>query len=112
MRLHFSISCCDYRRTTRRRQGIHFSITQVLFADHMHRRSGVDNKFSFLWFKGLMAQADTNFPKVGKKSAVLSFSVNLKMLLAGLHAASRAHGSCNSVSSWDRSSKFGGLVLR
>ena len=52
MRLHFSIGGHDYRRTTRFRQGIHFSITQVLFADHMHRRSGVDNKFSFLRFKG------------------------------------------------------------
>ena len=26
----------DYRRTTRLRQSIHFSITQVLFADHVH----------------------------------------------------------------------------
>ena len=48
MRLHFSIGGYDYRRTTRFRQSIHFSITQVLFADHVHRRSGVDNKFSFL----------------------------------------------------------------
>ena len=51
MPLHFSIGCYDYRRTTRFRQGIHFSIIQVLFADHMHRRSGVDNKCSFLRFK-------------------------------------------------------------
>ena len=36
--------------TTRFRQGIHFSITQVLFADHMHRRTGVHNKLSFLRF--------------------------------------------------------------
>ena len=33
------------------RQRVHFSIIQVLFADHMHRRAGVDNKFSFLRFK-------------------------------------------------------------
>ena len=51
MRLHFSIGGYDYRWTTRLRQGIHFSIIQVLFADHMHRRTGVDNKFSFLKFK-------------------------------------------------------------
>ena len=31
MRLHFYIGGYDYRRTTRRRQGIHFSFTQVLF---------------------------------------------------------------------------------
>ena len=51
MRLHFSIGCYDYRRTTRLRQSIHFSRIQVLFAGHVHRRSGVDNKFSFLRFK-------------------------------------------------------------
>ena len=50
MRLHFSIGCYDYRRT-RLRQGIHFSIIQVLYADHMHRRFGLHNKFSFLKFK-------------------------------------------------------------
>ena len=51
MRLHFSIGGYDYRRTARLRQSIHFRIIQVLFADHMHRRAGVDNKFSFLRFK-------------------------------------------------------------
>ena len=35
-RLHFSIGGYDYRRTTRLRQSIHFSIAQVLFADHVH----------------------------------------------------------------------------
>ena len=47
MRLHFSIGGYDYRKTTRFRQSIHFSITLVLFADPVHWRSGVDNKFSF-----------------------------------------------------------------
>ena len=41
MRLYFSVGGYDYRGTTRFRQGIHFSIIQVLFADHVHRRSGV-----------------------------------------------------------------------
>ena len=36
MRLHFSIGGYHYRRTARFRQTIHFSITQVLFADHVH----------------------------------------------------------------------------
>ena len=36
MRLHFTIGGYDYRRTARFRQGIHFSITQILFADHVH----------------------------------------------------------------------------
>ena len=57
MRLHFSIGGYDYRKTARFRQGIHFSIIQVLFADHVHWRSGVDNKFSFLRFKSWCRQA-------------------------------------------------------
>ena len=49
---HFSIGGYDYRRTTRFCQSIHFSITQVFFfADHVHWRSGVNNKFSFLRFQ-------------------------------------------------------------
>ena len=64
IRLHFSIGGYDYRRTSRRRQSINFSRIQVLFADHVHRRSGVDNKFSFLRIKKLMVQAGTHFPKV------------------------------------------------
>ena len=48
MRLRFSIGVYDYLRTARFRQSFHFSITQVFFADHVHWRSGVDNKFSFL----------------------------------------------------------------
>ena len=57
MRLHLSIGGYDYRRTTRLRQSIHFSITQVLFADRMHWRTGVDNNFSFLRFKISCRQA-------------------------------------------------------
>ena len=38
IRLHFSVGSYDYRRTARFRQSIHFSITQVLFADHVHRQ--------------------------------------------------------------------------
>ena len=63
MRLHFSIGGYDYRRTARFRQSIHSSITQVLFADHMHWRTGVDNKLSFLRFKSWCRQTPI-FPKV------------------------------------------------
>ena len=59
MRLHFSSGGYDYRRTSRFRQSIHFSIIQVLFTDHMHRRSGVHNKFSFLKFKSWCRWAPT-----------------------------------------------------
>ena len=51
MRLQFSIGGCDHRGTTRLRQSIHFNFTQVLFADHMHWRTGVHNKLSFLKFQ-------------------------------------------------------------
>ena len=43
MRLHITIGCYDRRRTARFCQSIHSSIIQVLFADHVHRRTGVDN---------------------------------------------------------------------
>ena len=64
MRLHFTIGGCNRRRTSRCRHGFQVSGIQIFFADHVHRRTGVYNKFSFLRFMGLMAQADTNFPKV------------------------------------------------
>ena len=57
MRLHFTIGCYDCRWTFRRRQSFQFSRIQVLFADLVHRRSGVYNKFSFLRFKGWCRQA-------------------------------------------------------
>ena len=57
MRLHFSIGGYDCCRTTRFRQNIHYSITLVLFVVNMHRRSGVDNKFSFLRFRSWCGQA-------------------------------------------------------
>ena len=58
------------------------------------------------------------FPQVqdlfseGEKKAALFFSFIFMMLLASFHAASRAHRSCHSVSSWDRSSIFEALGLR
>ena len=51
MRVHFSIGGYDYRKTTRFRQSIHFCRVQVLVADRVQRRAGVDNKLSFLRFK-------------------------------------------------------------
>ena len=109
MCLHFSIGGYDHRRTARFRQSIHFSITQILFADHVHWRSGVDNKFSFLKFKtwGKLAPI---FRKWEECCSVFSFNFNT--LLANFHASSRAPCSCHSVSSWDRSSNFGALGLR
>ena len=97
MRLHFSIGCYDFRRTTRLRQSIHFSRIPVLFADHVHRRSRVDNKFSFLRFKIWCRQAGTNSPKV--RRMLLYFSpLILGCFWPASTLASRAHRSCHSVS--------------
>ena len=46
------------------------------------------------------------------KKGALSFSLIFKILLANLHASSRAHRSCLSVSSWDLSPNFKAYGLR
>ena len=48
----------------------------------------------------------------GEKNAALWCSFIFNAFLASFHAASRAHRSCHSVSSWDRSSNFVALGLR
>ena len=103
--LHFSIGGYDYRKTTRFRQGIHFSIIQVLFADHM--QSTTNSRSS-----SLRVDASKHLFSEGEKNVALSCSFNFNTLLASFHAASRAPCSCHSVSSWDRSSNFGALGLR
>ena len=45
-------SALHRRRASRCRLNFQFILIQNLFADHVHRRSGVDNKFSFHRFKG------------------------------------------------------------
>ena len=103
MRLHFSIGGFDYRRTARFRQSIHFSITQVLFADHVHwpPESTTNSRSS-----GLRVDARRHLFSGDEKNAALSCSFNLNTFLASFHAASRAPCSCHSVSSCERSSNF------
>ena len=110
MRPHFSIGGYDYRRTTRLCQSIHFSIIQVLFADHVHRRSAVDNKFSFLRLK-IWCRQTPQFPKV-RRMLLFHAPSYFRTFLDSFHAASRAPCSCSSVSSRDLSSNFGALGLR
>ena len=58
MCLHFSIGCYNRRWTSRCRHGFHFSITQVLFTDHVHRRRSLQQiLFRLVCLK---AQVDTN----------------------------------------------------
>ena len=63
MRLHFSIGGYDYRRTTRFRKSIHFSITQVLVADQCALTLRSRQQILFPQVPELM-QAGTYFPKV------------------------------------------------
>ena len=49
---------------------------------------------------------------VSEKKVDSCFSFSFRIFFASLHAASRAHRSCHSVSSWDRSSNFGALGFR
>ena len=104
MRLHFTIGGYDDLRTARLRQSIHFSFTQVLFADHVHWRSGVHNKFSFPQVSNV--DAGRHLFSGDEKNAAFSCSFNLNTLLASFHAASRAPCSCHSVSSWGPILKF------
>ena len=95
MRLHFSIGCYDYRRTTRLRQGIHFSITQVLFLLIMCINAPVQ-QILVPQVQDLM-QASTSFPKVRRMLLFLAPSI-FNTLLASLQGASRAPCSCHSSS--------------
>ena len=61
---------------------------------------------------GLRVDAGRHLLSESEKNAVLSFSFNFEIILANFRAASRAHRSCHSVSSRDRSSNFEALGLR
>ena len=104
MRMHFSIGCYDCRRTSRHRQRIHFSRIQVFLLiiciDALE--STTNSRSPGLRFDG----ASRHQFSEGEKNALLFFSFNFRTFWASFHAASRAHRSCHSVSSSDRSSNF------
>ena len=110
VRLHFTIGWNNRRRFSWCRHGFQFSGIQILFADHMHRRSGVYNKFSF--HKFMVDGGGRRQFSEGEKNAVLCFSFNFLDIFGQPPRASRAHRSGHSVSSWDRSSNFGTLGSR
>ena len=66
-------------------KGIHFSFTQVLFAGHVHWRSGVDNKFSFY---SLRVDAGKHLFSESEKNVALTCSFNFNTLFASFHDAS------------------------
>ena len=90
MHLHFSIGSFDCRRTTRFRQGIHLSISKVLFLLMWCASTLRSRQVIFVPEVWELIQAGT-FSEAEKKIAS-SFSFNF--------------------SSWDRSSNFGALGLR
>ena len=97
MSLHFSIGCDDY-------EGLHDfvkvsistefkSFLLIMYIDAPE--STTNSRSSGLRFDG----AGRHQFSESDKNAALFFSSNFGMLLASLHAASRAHRSCHSVSS-------------
>ena len=111
MRLHFTIGCYNRHRTSWCRHGFQFRGIQILFLLIMciDAPESTTNSLSC----GLTADgAGRHQFSETKKNVVLCFSFIVWIFLASLHAASRAHRSCHSVSSWDRSSNFGALGLR
>ena len=77
MRLHFTIGCCNRRWTSRCRHGFQFSGIQVLFADRALTLRSLQQSL-FPQVQDLMAQANTNFPKV--RRMLLYFLIEFKDL--------------------------------
>ena len=97
MRLHSTIGCSNRRRTSRCRHGFQFSGIQILLLiiSIDAPESTTNSLSSGLRFDG----AGRHLFSEGEKNAALVLSFNFWMLLARLHAASRAPRSCHSVSS-------------
>ena len=110
MRLHFSIGCYDRRRivevVTVSSSAEFKSFFLVICID---APESTTNSLSSSW---ILDGEERHHFSAGEKKGWLCFFVNFRISLASLHPASRAHRSCHSVSSWDRSSNFGALVLR
>ena len=111
MRLHFTIGCENRRRTSRCRHGfpIQRNWNPFLLIMCINAPESTTNSLSF---GSRVDGASRHQFSEGEKNAVLCFSFNFRIFWASFHAASRAHRSCHSVSSWDRSSNFGALGLR
>ena len=87
MRLHLSNGGSKYP----------FQQNSSLFAEHVHRRSRVDNKFSFLKLKIWCKQAPTF--RRWEECCFVFLHYFSKALLVSFHAASLSPCSCHSVSS-------------
>ena len=104
MRLHFTTGCYDYRRLHDFvKVSISASLKSFLLIMCIDAPESTTNSLSSgLRFDG----AGRHLFSEGKENTASFFSINFRMLSASLHTASRAHRSCHSVSSWDRSSYF------
>ena len=100
--LHFSFGGYDYPWTARFRQSIYFSITQVLFADHVHWR--YRSQQIFVPQVSTLMQAGSYFPKVGRM-----LFLHAPLILTHFWPAStllRGHLALATLSSRDPSSIF------
>ena len=97
MRLHFTIVCYNRRRTfdvvTVSNSAEFKSSLLIMCIDAPE--STTNSRSSSLRVDG----ASKHLFSEGEENAVLTFSFDSNTLLAGFHAASRAHRSCHSVSS-------------
>ena len=83
LRLHFTVGGYDYRRTTRLRQSIHFSFTQVLLLIMcIDAPESTTNSLS----SGFKVDARWHLFSGDEKNAALSCSFNLNTFLASFHA--------------------------
>ena len=108
VRLHFSIGCYDCRGLL---DVVKVSISADFKSFFLIMRvdatvSTTNSLSSSLKFDG---EGRHQFSESEKNAALFFF--NFRMFLARLHAASRAHRSCHSESSWDRSSNFGAIGI-
>ena len=96
MRLHFSMGGYDYRRLHDFvKVSISASFKSFLLIICIDAPESTTNPR----FSGLRVDAGRHLFSEGDKNVALFFSFILNTLLASLHAASRAHRSCHSVSS-------------
>ena len=108
MRLHFSIGCYDYPRTTRFRQGIHFSIIQVfLLIICIDAPESTTNSRS----SGLRVDAGRHLFSEGEKNVALSRSYKFCHTFGQLPRCF-AGTLLLPFRLLDRSSNFGALGLR
>ena len=97
LRLHFTVGGYDYRG--RLHDFVNVSISASLRSFLLIMCIDAPESTTNSRSSGLRFDAGRHLFSEGEKNAALFFSFKLRVLLDSLHAASRAHRSCHSVSS-------------